>query len=100
MNKKEKNMHENLQMKTMSSLEKCFLDDNLADKQETTNFTILRNQPLACQVGVFCTDRVGKLFNTRATVRLSGVLAPYATVRAVVSVPNHFPCTARALEAD
>ena len=41
-------MHENLQMKTMSSLEKCFLDDNLADKQETTNFTILRNQPLAC----------------------------------------------------
>ena len=91
-------MNENLQMKAMSSLEKCFLDDKLAKKQETTSFTILRDQPLAYQIGVFCSDRVGNSMNTRANVRLSGALAPYATVRQVISVPNHFPCTARADE--
>ena len=89
-------MHEKLQMKAISSLEKCFLDDNLADKQELTSLTVLRNQPVSYQVGIFCTDRVGSLLNTRATVRLSGALAPYTTVRSVISVPNHFPCTARA----
>jgi len=81
-----------LQIKAMSSLEKCFVDDNLADKQEMTSFTMLRNQPLVYQVGLYCDDRVARHYNERGTVRMEGPLAQYATVRTVVSVANHLPC--------
>ena len=81
-----------LQLKAMSSLEKCFLDDNIADKQEMTCFTMLRNQPLVYQVGLYCDDKVARHYNERGIIRMEGPLAKYATVRSVVSVPNHYPC--------
>ncbi len=90
--------YEKLQLKAMSSLEKCFVDEKLADKQEMTSFTMLRNQPLAYQVGLYCEDRVARHYNERATVRLDGPLAKFATVRSVISMPNHFPCMPNADE--
>ena len=84
--------YEKLQLKAMSSLEKCFIDDNLADKQEMNNFTIFRNQPLVYQVGLYCEDRIARHYNERGTVQMDGPLAKYANVRTVISVANHHPC--------
>ena len=91
-------MNEQIQMKPMSSLEKCFLDEHINDKPEMRSFTVLRGQPLCYQVGVYYEDPASKRRGDRCTVRLSGPLAEYATVRAVISMPNHFPCFAAADE--
>ena len=85
-------MEDLILMKPMSSLEKCFLDENINDKEEMSKFTLLRGQPLCYQVGVYCEKKGAMNRGERCTVRLSGELAKYATVRAVISVPNHFPC--------
>ena len=45
-------MEDLILMKPMSSLEKCFLDENINDKEEMRKFTLLRGQPLCYQVGV------------------------------------------------
>ena len=87
-----------MQIKPLSSLEKCFLDESLSDKQEMSHFTVLRGQPLCYQVGIRFDDPESRRTGDYCTVRLSGPLAEYATVRAVVSVPNHFPCFAGADE--
>ena len=84
-------MNENIQIKIISSLEKCFLDETLDNKQQMTDFIALRNQPIAYQIAIYCTDKIGRSINERVTVALSGELAKYATVRTVISVPNHFP---------
>lgn len=85
-------MNDKIQIKSMSSLEKCFLDETLDMKEEMKEFISLRNQPVTYQVGVYCSESFGKTINERVTVKLSGELSKYATVRAVISVPNHFPC--------
>lgn len=76
----------------MSSLEKCFLDENLLLKPTIRNFTVFRGQPLCFQVAVSCgaegADWDGKV---RVPVSFSGPLAPYATARVVVSVAAHYP---------
>lgn len=91
-------MYEQIQLKPMSSLEKCFLDEHISDKQEMKTFTVLRGQPLCYQVGVYYEDPTSRRRGERCTVRLSGPLAEFATVRAVISMPNHFPCFAGADE--
>ena len=81
-----------IRMKPLSTLEKCFLDEHIDDKQEMTDFTVLRGQPLCYQVGVYCEEPGAKNRGLRCTVKVEGSLAEFATVRTVVSVPNHFPC--------
>ena len=39
-------------LKPMSSLEKCFLDENILFKPTTDRFTVFRGQPLCFQVAV------------------------------------------------
>ena len=89
-------MNEQIKMKPMSTLEKCFLDEHIDDKQEMTDFIVLRGQPLCYQVGVYFENPTARNRGDRCTVRLEGPLAEFATVRTVVSVPNHFPCFAGA----
>ena len=78
----------NLQMKIVSSLEKCFWDESLSDKRETNRFLMFSNERLSFQVGVYneCMERP-----RRSEVRLLGALAPYAEVRDVVNIPSLFP---------
>ena len=80
----------NFEIKALSSLEKCFWDDQLSEKLEHTEFTVFRGQPLVYQVGIVRRDKVP--FKTRFNVRLTGDLAEFATVRRVVSVPSQYPC--------
>lgn len=79
-----------LLLKPMSSLDTCFLDDNILFQPMTDRFTVFRGQPLAFQVAVSLAQNTptGKL---RVPVTLSGPLAAYATARVVVSVPVHYP---------
>lgn len=71
-------------------MEKCFLDSDLNQFHEYTEFTVFHNQPLVFQIGV-CrySDRDYKRLYS---VQLSGELAPYARVRLVTNLPCEFPC--------
>ena len=91
-------MLKEIKLKPMSSLEKCFLDEHIDQKQAMSSFTVLRGQPLCYQVGVFREDPESRHRGERCRVLLEGPLAEYATVRAVVSMPSHFPCFAAADE--
>lgn len=91
-------MDEQIRLKPLSTLEKCFLDEHIDDKQEMRDFTVLRGQPLCYQVGVYCEEPEARNRGLRCTVKIEGDLAEFATVRAVVSMPNHFPCFANADE--
>lgn len=81
-------------LKPLSSLEKCFLDENILYKPATDRFTVFRGQPLAFQVAVSTSDahyRGRTPEKYRLPVTLSGDLAQYATARVAVSVPVHYP---------
>lgn len=83
-------MSTTLEVKMLSSMEKCFLDSDLNQFHEYTEFTVFHNQPLVFQIGV-CrySDRDYKRLYS---VQLSGELAPYARVRLVTNLPCEFPC--------
>lgn len=83
-------MFPNLSIKLISSLEKCFLDEKAQDKQEKTQFLMYRNEKLSFQL--ICenmeTDGRNPPF---FALDVDGALAPYVTVREVISLPSHFP---------
>lgn len=76
----------------MSSLEKCFLDEDLSAKEEMTSFTVFQNQRLAYQIGVIYERPENGKYYTQYKVRVSGDIAEYATVRRVVCMPSAYPC--------
>lgn len=83
-----------LLLKPMSSLEKCFLDENILFKPATDRFTVFRGQPLTFQVAVSAADVAscgssGEKY--RLPVRAGGPLADYVNFRVTVSVPVHYP---------
>ncbi len=78
-----------IKLKPMSSLETCFLDENIDEKTKTDSFTVLKGQKFCCQVAMQLDDSTSeKVF---LPVKISGDLAEFVTVRNVVSVPVHFP---------
>lgn len=80
-----------LQMKMVSSLEKCFIDDTVESKREKTGFVMFANENLAFQV-MFHGDMDDEGIATYVgDLEIGGALAPYATVRLVANVPNQFP---------
>ena len=85
-------MSAQIEIRSLSSLEKCFLDDRLSEKEEITSFSVLRGQRLSFQIGLCRHDPLP--FKTRFNLRLSGTLAPYAKARRVVNLPCHYPCIA------
>ena len=76
-------------MKVISSLEKCFLDEKVEDKRARDHYLMLRNERLSFQV-IFEQEDYDIVKTPFIKVALEGVLAKYATVREVVSVPSHF----------
>ena len=79
-----------LLLKPLSSLEKCFLDENILFKPATDRFTVFRGQPLTFQVAVSAAD-VGKKEKYRLPVSAAGPLAGSVSFRVAVSVPVHYP---------
>lgn len=81
-----------LQMKMVSSMEKCFVNDALESKPEKREFVIFRNERLAFQV-MYRAEMVDEKVEIRRhnSVRLGGALAPFASVRLVSNVLNMYP---------
>ena len=81
-----------LQMKMVSSMEKCFYNDTLESKPEKNRFVMFRNERLAFQV-MYRADASDEGNNIRRwnPVKLGGALAKYATVRLVSNVLNMYP---------
>lgn len=80
-----------LQMKMVSSLEKCFLDDAMDSKTEKNRFVMFANEKLSFQV-MYHADVIDEGIATYSgDLSVSGALAPYAEIRQVANVPNQFP---------
>ncbi|MBQ4592475.1 MAG: DUF4091 domain-containing protein [Clostridia bacterium] len=80
-----------LQMKLVSSLEKCFLDDAMETKTEKTRFVMFGNEKLSLQVMYRAQVQDEGIANYTCPFRLGGALAPYASVRLVANIPNQYP---------
>ena len=79
-----------LQMKMISSLEKCFYDDTIDSKEEKNKFIIFRNERLSFQVAYRAeSDDIN--IERWCKVKLGGALAKYARVRLVSNVLNMYP---------
>ena len=79
-----------LQMKMISSLEKCFYSDTLESKKEVNKFTMFRNERLSFQIA-YRAEHPDINIERWCPVKLSGALAKYAKLRAVTNVLNMFP---------
>ena len=79
-----------LQMKMISSLEKCFYDDTLESKAEKNNFVMFRNERLSFQVAYRAEDPRISIARW-CPVKIGGALAKYATLRIVSNILNMYP---------
>ena len=69
----------------ISSLEKCFLDQQVEDFAPLTSLSVLQNERFSLQL--IHRGEVGDPLCQRFLIRVDGALAPYATLRNVRNVP-------------
>ena len=79
-----------LQMKLLSSLEKCFYDDLPNTKAEKTEFYMFRNERLSFQVAYRMDDPTTDIHRW-CPIKPGGALAEYARIRLVSNVLNMYP---------
>ena len=79
----------NVDFRIISSLEKCFLDDDIADKREIDRISVLKNEKTSFQLAYTTRDGIGG--TVFLTVELESELKPYATISRVVNVPCTYP---------
>ncbi len=76
--------------KIVSSMEKCFIHQTPADFAEVTRLRMYKNEKAAVQFLVY--DDADSWNAVRVfRFEVEGALSPYATVRAVESIPNYLP---------
>lgn len=92
-------MEMDLTVKVLSSLEKCFLDEDLSGHPETKSFIMFHNQRLSFQVALHRSD-TAYLRAPRVAVEVGGELAPYVRVRQVISVPSKYPVIPECMDDD
>ncbi len=80
-------MSNNLFLKIISSMEKCFLDEKIDEKIEKDSFVMFKNEKLSFQVAYYSEAIFNKLFK----VKVGGTLAKYVEVKQVASVPVAYP---------
>lgn len=79
-----------VQMKMVSSLEKCFYNDTIESKKEKTEFIMFKNERLSFQVMYRGQDNEYRM-KRWCGIKLGGALAKYARARLVGNVLNMFP---------
>ncbi|MBQ7089847.1 MAG: hypothetical protein IJN82_01885, partial [Clostridia bacterium] len=79
-----------LQMKIISSLEKCFIHDRVETFIEKNRFMMFRNERLSFQVA-YRAENPELNIQRWCPIKLEGALAKYAKVRLVGNVPNVYP---------
>lgn len=77
-------------VRTVSSLEACFLDDKITSKPEKKSFVMYRNEKLSFQVICSC-DEWNNKEAAFCNLTVDGELSAYVKIREVVCVPNHYP---------
>lgn len=85
-------------LKFVSSLEKCFLSDNIADKATFSNGSFLKNERF--HLGVCFTADDPDVAKRAVTLRVVSPLAAYVAVRKVVHVPVRMACNPGETVAD
>lgn len=85
-------------LKFVSSLEKCFLSDNIADKETFSNGSFLKNERF--HLGVCFTADDPDAAKRAVTLRVVSPLAAYVAVRKVVHVPVRMACNPGETVAD
>ena len=80
----------NLELKIISSLEKCLWNEKLGDKKEKKEFFIFKNERLSFQIAYYNSAVEPRV--PHCPVKVEGSASEYATLRQVVSVPVMFPC--------
>ncbi len=75
--------------KVLSSLQKCFIDENIDTYKEKTSFKVLKGQHLAFQVACMGEDEIDS-FNFLCPV-VEGTFSEYVTVREVIHIPSMYP---------
>ncbi len=78
-----------IQTKVLSSLEKCFIDENVNSKKETTYFKVLKGQSLSFQLACMREDEKEDLSFTAPYI--DGELAEFVTAKEVIYVPSTYP---------
>ncbi len=78
-----------VKIKSLSSLEKCFLDEKLRSKKEVNKFIMFKNERLSFQ---FAYEMAPETHDQllRGKVELEGEISEYAKVRRVVSIPSYW----------
>lgn len=76
-----------INVKVLSSLEKCFSDESLSSKKEESSFVMFRNERLAFQLAYELEDCPGA-FVCKVEVHAVGPLAEYIKFSRIVSVPS------------
>jgi len=79
-----------VQMKMVSSLEKCFYSDSFDSKKEKHEFIMFKNERLSFQV-MYRVDDASHVIKRWCGVRTGGALAKYAKLRMVSNVLNMYP---------
>ena len=79
-----------LQMRCVSSLEKCFYDELPEQKREMTQFTVFSNEHLSFQV-LYRYEAEELNILRCCPILLEGSLAPFVQVSLVSNVPNMYP---------
>lgn len=79
-----------LEMKMVSSLEKCFHDDAMASKREKNRFIMFRNERLSFQV-MYRAEHPYIDIARMCQIHVGGALANYAKIRLVANVLNMYP---------
>lgn len=82
-------MNEKIGFKILSSLEKCFLDEQLSDKQSIDYLSMLKNEKLAFQVAYQLNDDGAE--TELVEIKAQGALAEYMSFSRVQSVPVTMP---------
>ncbi len=77
-----------LKMKAISSLEKCFYDDDFEKFPEFHEISMLKNEKLSFQIAYRLTAQVNHIY---ATYKINGGLKDYITVKQTVCVPSSKP---------
>ncbi len=83
--------------KIISSMEKCFCDDNLSEKKQLKEISCLKNEKISFQIAYTTSE---PLEPQRCSIKAQGELSDYITINQVVNVPSTMPVLNNRYDSD
>lgn len=91
-------MNEKFKVKIVSSLEKCFLDESISQKNALTAISMFQNEKLSFQIAYTCEDY--GLFPFFFKVDIEGELSGHIRLRRVKNLSSTFPAVPISMDDD